>query len=103
MGFREVRGRVLDCLKEGRVGHWPRKDAFRKNWLSAKRRRPEEIRDLLLRCNGTQYRESLHDFDPEITVHEFFPDDGSIRWYIKVFFDPDMDMVMFMSVHPSGE
>ena len=52
---------------------------------------------------GDQHEESRHHFDSAVTVHEFSPEDGSIRWYIKVFFDDDRDVATFMSVHPGGD
>ncbi|HEX9709969.1 MAG TPA: hypothetical protein VGB42_08415 [Candidatus Thermoplasmatota archaeon] len=57
---------------------------------------------LLLRCRGTEHRESAHDFDAKTTVHEFYPEHEAVRWYVKVFFDDDLDIAVFMSVHPSG-
>ncbi len=103
MGFHDARRRLLDCLEEGCIGHWPRKDAYRKNWLQSGRMTVEHVRELLIRCNGTQYRQSVHDFDAETSVHEFFPDHGATHWYVKVFFDDHLGVAMFMSVHPSGE
>lgn len=103
MGFRNARARILDCLQEARIGHWPRRDSYRKNWLQAERISPADVRELLLRCNGTHYRASGHDFDKGTTVHEFTPDSGGVRWYIKVFFDEDLDLAVFMSVHPAGD
>jgi hypothetical protein len=103
MKFREARRQVLECLEENRIDHWPRSDAYRKNWLQTGRIEAEQVRDLLLRCNGRQHKVSPHDFDSGTLVHEFLPDDGATRWYIKVFVDDEKDVATFMSVHPSGE
>ncbi len=101
MGFKDARARLLDCLREDRIGHWPREDYLRKNWLLAGRMNSGQVLDLLLQCRADHYRSSPHDFEPGTTVHEFLPYDGPTRWNIKVFFDDDMGAAVFMSVQPS--
>ena len=56
---------------------------------------------MLLRCNGTQHRESVHYGDASFLVHEFFPEWNGERWYVKAFFDTATSVWVFMSVHPS--
>lgn len=103
MGFRSAKRRVVQYLEEGRFEHWPRKDAFRKNWLEAGRISTDEVGKLLNRCHGKQHKESQLFDDPSIPVHEFKPHDGTVQWYIKVFFDSESDLLTVMSVHPSGD
>ncbi len=102
MAFLEVRSRVVEHLRAGSYSHWPRKDFYLKNWLGAGRIGETRMISLLLRCGGHQHRESPHDFDREVTVHEFLPQDGGDQWYIKVFVDEDLGEAVFMSVHPAG-
>lgn len=100
MGFRDVRIRLLLCLEEGRVAHWPRKDAYRKNWLLSGRLSMGHLRRLILRCQGDAHRVSPHDFDQVTDVHALLPWDGRQRWYLKFYFDDQANLVMFMSAHP---
>ncbi len=65
MGFKDARERLLDCLRDERIAHWPRDDFYRKNWLLAKRMTAQQVCDLLLRCRGAQYDASPHDFEPD--------------------------------------
>lgn len=102
MGFADARAGLLEALRVGEFGFWFREDAFRKNWLQHRRISTDEVRAMLVRCNGTQHRESPHDYDPSQRVHEFFPEWQGRRWYLKAFYDEDLRQWTFMSVHPSG-
>ncbi len=107
MGFLDARRRLLDCLRSGDFGHWPRKDLFLKNWLAVGRVSEEEVIRLLVRCTGSQYRPGKQASPAGTTVHEFLPRDGDVRWHIKAYLDEDTDTAVieavFMSVHPSGD
>lgn len=107
MGFLDARRRLLECLRSGDFGHWPRKDLFRKNWLAAGRVSEDEIIRLLGRCTGNQYRRGLQTSPAGTAVHEFLPRDGAVQWYIKAYLDEDTGTAVieavFMSVHPAGE
>ncbi|MFL5382328.1 MAG: hypothetical protein ACJ8GN_07465 [Longimicrobiaceae bacterium] len=58
--------------------------------------------ELLLRCRGDQHAASPCHFDPDTTAHEFLIDKEGLRWYVKAYWDDDLEQVVFMSVHPSG-
>lgn len=106
MGFRDARAKLLDCLRSGNFGHWPRDDLFLKNWLAAGRVSESEVIRLLLRCNGSQYRIGNQISPAGTQVHEFFPLAGEVEWYIKAYLDdeggPAVIEAVFMSIHPSG-
>ena len=107
MGFKEARDAVIDCLRSGDIGHWPREDLHLKNWLAAGRLTEEEVIRLLQRCNGKQYRPGNQVSPAGGQVHEFFPVVDDVNWYIKVYVDEETNEAIveavFMSVHPSGE
>lgn len=106
MSFRKARDQLVDCIRTGAFGHWPREDLFLKNWLATGRITEDEVRRLLLRCNGTQYRRGDQISPGGNEVHEFFPRDGEVKWYIKAYLNEQNDEAVieavFMSVHPSG-
>jgi hypothetical protein len=101
LGFREARGLILDSLRDRNFGHWPRKDAPLKNWLQYERITPEEVIELLLGCRGDQHSASPCHFDPATTAHEFLVEKEGHRWYVKAYWDDDLEQTVFMSVHPS--
>lgn len=103
MGFGTARAGLADALRARQFASWPREDAHRKNWLAYDRISCEAVVQMLLRCNGTQHRESAHDHDSSQRVHEFFPDWEGRRWYVKAFHDDDACQWVLVSVHPSGE
>jgi hypothetical protein len=101
MGFGDARAGLVDALGAREFGVWARADAHRKNWLESRRISVEEVRAMLLRCNGRQHRESAHYGDASFLVHEFFPEWNGERWYVKAFFDTATSVWVFMSVHPA--
>jgi hypothetical protein len=103
MGFAEAHAGLLEALRAEDYLNWPRADERQKNWLEYERVSPQELRRMLLRCNGTQHRESAYHGDARFRVHEFFPEWHGERWYVKAFFDPEMSLWVFMSVHPSED
>lgn len=106
LGFRTARARLVESLKTGNYGHWYREDAFLKNWLQFERISEEKVIALLQRCNGRQYRPGKQKSPPGTEVHEFFPHDDGVEWYIKAYLEDDSEFAVieavFMSVHPSG-
>ncbi len=106
MGFREARNKLVACLEAGDFGHWPRADLLLKNWLAAGHITEAEVMRLLLRCNGRQYRPGNQRSPAGTQIHEFFPLDGDVGWYIKAYLDEASDEAIieavFMSIHPSG-
>jgi len=103
MGFVEAHAGLLEALRKEDYIHWRRGEGLRKNWLEYERVAPEELRPMLLRCNGTQHRESAYHADARFRVHEFFPEWNGERWYVKAYFDPEAGLWVIMSVHPSEE
>lgn len=102
MGFVNARAALVEALRTGEFTTWARDNLHRKNWLESRLITIEEVRAMLLRCNGTQHRESPHVYDPSHQVHEFFPEWRGRRWYVKAFYDDDLRQWTIMSVHPSG-
>ncbi|HEX8673869.1 MAG TPA: hypothetical protein VF710_18370, partial [Longimicrobium sp.] len=66
----------------------------------------EKVIQLLKRCNGKQYKPRKQTSPAGTEVHEFFPRESEVEWYIKVYLDDDSEFAVieavFMSVHPSG-
>lgn len=105
MGFREVRRRVIQALKEGRIQHEARGNVDEKNLLLVGDITTEQVIHLLTPCKGTEYSTSPHHLLPEIKVHIFKPQASLYvgwkkeGWYVKLYFlEPD---VWFISVHRS--
>lgn len=106
LGFIMARARVVQSLESGNYGHWYRADGFLKNWLEYERISEEKVIQLLKRCNGKQYRPGTQTSPAGTEIHEFFPREGDVEWYIKAYLDDDSEFAVieavFMSVHPSG-
>lgn len=106
MSFRDARDKLVGCIRAGEFGHWPREDLLLKNWLAAGRITEEEVIRLILRCKGTHYRRGNQISPVGTVVHEFFPRDGDVEWYIKAYLSEENDEAgieaVFMSIHPSG-
>ena len=97
MGFRGVRGLLIDALESGRFQHEYRADMESKNLLAVGDVTPEFVVLLLKRCHGNQYRSSPYHFDRSIQCHEFTPTLDGKAWYLKAYF-LSADAV-FISVH----
>lgn len=91
---------MVAALREGRYESEARDAREEKNLLAVGEVTAEFVALLLERCNGTQYRESPHDFDREVVVHTFLPETNGERWYIKAYFLGDG--AVFISVHRAG-
>ena len=115
MGFRETKQRVIQALRTGQFEHEMRANDStpEKNDLYAGRVTVEEVVQMLLACNGRQYKTAPHHQMP-CDVHIFSPNHRAVRWYVKVYFlselpaDPDLPALeepgsdtIFISVHPS--
>lgn len=104
--FKKIRSAVVESLRSGNYGHWPRDDFLLKNWLLAGRITEEDLVRLLQRCRGTQHRPGNQEGPDGTQVHEFFPEVDGVRWYIKVYLDEESGEAtvetVFMSIHPSG-
>ncbi|HEX8243659.1 MAG TPA: hypothetical protein VF541_09190 [Longimicrobium sp.] len=97
MGFRDVRGLLIDALESGRFQHEYRADMESKNLLAVGDVTPEFVVLLLKRCRGDQYHCSPYHFDRSILCHEFTPRLNGQAWYLKAYF-LSADAV-FISVH----
>jgi hypothetical protein len=101
MGFGDARAGLAVAIGGDACGHWPRKDSYTKNWLQHGRVSPVDVQSMLLRCNGTQHRESGFVSEPGVRVHEFFPEWRGVRWYLKAYYHADQSRWILMSVHPA--
>ena len=97
MGFRDVRGLLIDALECGRYQHEYRSDMETKNLLAVGDVTPEFVAALLKRCGGGDYRASPYHFDRSVVCHTFTPRVDGERWYVKAYF-LSLDAV-FISVH----
>jgi hypothetical protein len=93
MGFREAKRRLLEALDSGSFQHAVRDEIDEKNLLLTGKISAGEVRDIVLRCNGSHHSEAPHHMIPGIPVHVLRRD----GWYIKFYFiDAD---TFFLSVH----
>jgi hypothetical protein len=106
LGFKKARARVVKSLESGNYGHQYREDGFLKNWLQYERVSEAKVVQLLKRCNGEQYRPGKQMSPAGTEVHEFFPREGEVGWYIKAYLYDDSEIAViaavFISGHPSG-
>lgn len=105
MGFKEVRSRAIQAIRDGGIQHESRDEIEEKNLLVVGDVTSDQVIHLLNSCRGTQYSSSPHHMVPGVDVHVFKPEakaDSTAEkefWYIKLYFlDPD---IWFISVHKS--
>ena len=91
--FSEARRRLIDALSSGAYGHAERGNIDTKNLLAIGAVSPEQVREVIVRCNGTHHEMSPHHTVGSVTVHVFRRD----GWYIKAYFLDDN--TVFISVH----
>ncbi len=107
MGFRKIREKAIEAIRNGRVQHEARGGKLQeKNLFLAGDITQAQVIRLLTVCRGTQYTSAPHHMVPKISVHIFKPESAlevgqkRERWYIKLYFlEPD---VWFISFHRSS-
>src|SRR3712207_2815847 len=98
MGFKDVRGLLIDVLECGRYQHEPRDDMESKNLLAVGDVTAEFVVGLLRRCRGDEYRAAPYHYDRALLCHQFTPRVDGGRWYVKAYFLSAN--AVFISVHP---
>ena len=93
MGFNEAKIKLLEALDSGSFQHASRNEIDQKNLLHTGVVTKEDVKNIVVKCNGTHHERSFHHSISSLTVHVLKRD----GWYIKFYFiDPD---VFFLSVH----
>lgn len=97
MGFKDVKSKVIACLKSGYFNHEVREEIDIKNLLSTGQVSKEDVATILGRSSGNDYSCSPHHFDGNIDVHVVKTKHSGQDWYVKWYFsEPDS---VFISVH----
>ena len=97
MGFKEVKSKILACLKSGHILHEERNGIDIKNLLATGVVTVEEVMELIGKSRGNDYSSVPHHFDNKIDVHVIKKTYSGRSWYIKWYFAvPDS---VFISVH----
>lgn len=97
MGFKDVKNKVITCLKAGHVFHDARNDIDIKNLLATGVVSADDVALIISRSSGNTYSSSPHHFDSNIDVHIVKTQYAGFRWYIKWYFvEPN---TVFISVH----
>ncbi|RJT47052.1 hypothetical protein [Rahnella woolbedingensis] len=97
MSFREIKWKVIECLKNGNIEFEARREIQLKNLLSTGDISPFEVAALIGRASGDNHQVRPHHFDSSIDVHIITVMRAGTEWYIKWYFtDP---ISVFISVH----
>lgn len=93
MGYKAVKGKVIEALQLRAFSHEARAGIEVKNLLHMGSITPEEVIALIKSSSGTDHSCSPHHLIKEVDVHII----KCKTWYIKFYFlDPD---TVFISVH----
>lgn len=99
MGFKNVKARVIKCLREGNYEYEARHNIDVKNIFMIGDLNAEDLIELIQCTNGKNYETRLHHLDSSIEIHILKPIKDMKKWYIKFYFlDPK---TVFISVHES--
>lgn len=97
MSFREIKGKVIECLKNGNIEFEARREIHLKNLLSTGDISPFEVAALIGRASGDNHQVRPYHSDSSIDVHIITVRSAGVHWYIKWYFtDPTS---VFISVH----
>jgi hypothetical protein len=97
MSFREIKWKVIECLKNGNIEFEARREIHLKNLLSTGDITPFEVAALIGRASGHNHQVRPYHYDSSIDVHIITVMSAGIHWYIKWYFtDPTS---VFISVH----
>ncbi len=97
MNFKDVKRKVIECLKEGLILHEVRNHIDVKNLLSTGSISVDYLIEIIRRSRGNNYTCSPHHFYTTIDVHVINTNYSGQNWYIKWYFiEPDC---IFISVH----
>lgn len=93
-GFNEAKRRVIAALDTGRYQHEARTAIDTKNLLQIGQISAQNLKKVLLQCNGNNHESLPHHSDPNTEVHIV----KHAGWYVKFYFIDDPETV-FISVH----
>lgn len=97
MGFKAVKIKAIECLKNGNVSHEARGNIDLKNLLLTGSVALEEVISVIGGAKGNNYSHSPHHLDATIDVHIIKTIQANQHWYIKWYFmEPNC---IFISVH----
>lgn len=97
MSFREIKWKVIECLKNGNIEFEARRGIQLKNLLSTGDISPYEVAALIGRASGDNYQIRPYHFDSSIDVHIITVSSAGVPWYIKWYFTEPTSV--FISVH----
>jgi hypothetical protein len=93
MGFKAAKAALINALKTGNYQHEVRESIETKNLLAMGEVTPQQVLEIIARCNGSHHSSSKHHQAKGIDVH-LIKHSG---WYVKFYvIAPD---VWFISVH----
>ncbi|GBL04874.1 hypothetical protein [Glaciecola sp. KUL10] len=97
MGFKKVKEKVIECLRQGNVLHEQRNRIDVKNLLAMGFLSTDDLIHIIARSKGHDYVSSKHHLNSKITVHIIRTQTAGRHWYIKWYFiEPN---AVFISVH----
>ncbi|NGX85699.1 hypothetical protein GW579_01195 [Rahnella sp. Lac-M11] len=97
MSFREIKWKVIECLKNGNIEFEARREIHLKNLWSTGDITPFEVAAMIGRASGDNHQVRPYHYDSSIDVHIITVMSAGIHWYIKWYFtDPTS---VFISVH----
>ena len=97
MGFKDIKRRVIECLRAGDIEFAVRRDVDLKNLLSTGDVSVPEVINVIMRADGADHRMSPHHYDSSVDVHIITVTCAGLHWYIKWYFDEPASV--FISVH----
>lgn len=101
MGFKDIKNKLIKCLKEGYYEHEVRKNIDVKNLFMVGEISVNELIEIIKCSTGNNYETSKHHLDNSIDVHIIKSNKNMKKWYIKFYFlDPN---TIFISVHESED
>ncbi len=84
MGFTDVKHLVLACLDAGAFAFAIREHMSEKNLLATGAVTVEQVRRMIGRCTGLQYRALPMTEDPDTLKHELRPVIDGRQWFIRL-------------------
>ena len=99
MGFKEIKKKLVECIKNGNYDHEIRNNIDIKNIFLIGLLSEDELIEIIKSSNGNQYSLSKHHLDSSVDIHIIKPIKDNKKWYIKFYFlEPN---TVFISVHES--
>jgi hypothetical protein len=86
VGFKDIKRRVIECLRAGNIEFAVRRDVS-----------VPEVINVIMRAGGADHRMSPHHYDSSVDVHIITVTCAGLHWYIKWYFDEPASV--FISVH----